>query len=111
MLPKFTRVNVYFQSEDPVIIEAHNKMTELYRELLSLYITPNHLKNTPLDAIDPTDNQHYINLKDMYLGLGVSNQLAVSELHASTKEAEKVTVMKQKCLNFIVKACVGIRKR
>ncbi|CAG4950277.1 unnamed protein product [Parnassius apollo] len=108
MLPKFTRVNVYFQSEDPVIIEAHNKMKELYRELLSLYITPNHLKNTPLDAIDPTDSQHYINLKNIYLGLGVANQVAVPELHVSTEE---VTVMKQKCLNFIVKACVGIRKR
>ncbi|XP_047505901.1 uncharacterized protein LOC125050238 [Pieris napi] len=108
MLPKFTRVNVFFQSEDPVIIEAHNKMTELYRELLSLFITPNYIKNTPLDAIDPTNSQHYIHLKDIYLGLGVANQVAVLELHAHTEE---VTVMKQKCLNFIVKACVGIRKR
>lgn len=108
MLPKFTRVNLYFQSEDPVIIEAHNKMTELYRELLSLYITPSYFKQTPLDAIDPTDSQHYINLKDIYLGLGVANQVAVPELHSHTEE---ITVMKQRCLNFIVKACVGIRKR
>lgn len=108
MLPKFTRVNTFFQSENPVIIEAHTKMTELYRELLSLYITPNNLKGTPLDKIDPTDKRHFINLNDIYLGLGVANQIADPELH---ERAEKVRELKQRCLNFTVKACVGIRKR
>lgn len=80
MLPKFTRNNTYFQSESTVIIDMHNKMAELYRELLSLFLQPSNVQCTELDEIDPTNTTHCLNLEDLYLGLGVRQQLELPEL-------------------------------
>lgn len=108
MLPKFTRNNTYFQSESTVIIDMHNKMAELYRELLSLFLQPSYVQCTELDEIDPTNTTHCLNLEDLYLGLGVRQQLELPEL---INKPDTVQEFKINCRRFIIGACVGIRKR
>ncbi|CAH2096117.1 unnamed protein product [Euphydryas editha] len=79
ILPKFTNINTYFQSESTVIIDMHDKMAQLYRELLASFMLPSHVQTTKLDEIDP-NTTHYLNLEDVYLELGVHKQLELPEI-------------------------------
>uniref|UniRef100_A0A2H1V932 SFRICE_041270 n=1 Tax=Spodoptera frugiperda TaxID=7108 RepID=A0A2H1V932_SPOFR len=108
MLPKFTRTNAYFQSENTVLLEMHLKMQELYRELLLLIMPSSYVNNTPLDSIDPTDERKHIRPEDIYLGLGVQKQLSLPEVIA---DVNSVKQLRENCKRFIVQAAVGIRKR
>lgn len=107
MLPKFTQANTLFQSESPKITEMHTKMNDLYYELLSTYMKKTYIDaETDLDKIDPTDERYFKGLDEIYLGLGVQKQLSTNEIPFERKRE-----MKNRCRNFLVKACVGIRKR
>lgn len=108
MLPKFTKTNTYFQSESTVIIHMHVKMRELYRELLLLIMPASYVNNTPLDAIDPTDERKYLQTENIYLGLGVEQQLSLPEV---ANDVNSVKEIRENCKQFIIKAAVGIRKR
>ncbi|XP_026332324.1 uncharacterized protein LOC113239503 [Hyposmocoma kahamanoa] len=104
MLPKFTAVNSYFQSESVVITKLNIKMTALYRELIQLIFPVSYINSIAIEAIDPTEEKNHKELKDIYLGLGVQKQLEL------IKEDRK-EIFRQKCKQFIIKACTGIRKR
>lgn len=106
MLPKFTKVNTFFQSENPVVTLVHGKMNELYSELLTTYMTPTYIKTTDLDKINPTDENNFKSLDEIYLGLGVSKQLSSYDIDHRLK-----LELKERCRKFIIQACVGIRKR
>lgn len=108
MLPKFTKTNAYFQNENTVIINMHVKMQELYRELLLLIMPTSYVNNTPLDAIDPTDESKHLQIDNIYLGLGVEKQLLLPEV---INDATAVKNLRKNCKQFIVKSAVGIRKR
>lgn len=80
-------------------------MNELYRELLMTYIKQEYITSN-LDQIDPTNEKYFKNLDDIYFGLGVHKQITSYDI-----SPEHVQVLKEKCQKFIIKACVGIRKR
>lgn len=106
MLPKFSKTNMYFQSESTVITELHSKMTELYRELIQTIMNTSYVESTKLDEIDPTNGDQYLNLDEIYLGLGARQQLNLPEVSDTEKQE-----FRESCRQFIVAACVGIRKR
>lgn len=108
MLPKFTKTNAYFQSESTVLINMHVRMQELYRELLLLIMPLSYVNNTPLDAIDPTDESKHLQTEKIYLGLGVEKQLSLPEVF---NDAISVKKLRENCKQFIVRSAVGIRKR
>lgn len=105
MLPKFTHLNTFFQSESAVIIELDEKITEFYQELLLILMPRKYVNSVPIATINPTDDTKYRNIEDMYLGLGVQKQLLLVE------NGEEILKFRRNCKKFIVKACVGIRKR
>ncbi|CAB3226664.1 unnamed protein product [Arctia plantaginis] len=80
MLYKFANANAYFQSESTVITEMHTKMRDLYRNLIKLVMQPECMLDDKLDKIDPTNENLYLNLDDIYLGLGVRKQLSLPEV-------------------------------
>ncbi|CAB3242970.1 unnamed protein product [Arctia plantaginis] len=80
-------------------------MNDLYRELLTTYVKPEHITSN-LNEIDPTNEKHFKNLEDAYFGLGVQRQISSSNMLP-----ELVIDLKERCRKFIIKACVGIRKR
>ncbi|CAG5001997.1 unnamed protein product [Parnassius apollo] len=105
MLPKFTTLNSCFQSESILITKLHGKMTAFYKELLLLVLHRNYVNSAPIETIDPMTEINHKDLKDIYLGLGVQK-----ELDSVENEERKLTLRKM-CKNFIIRACVGLRKR
>ncbi|CAK1590602.1 unnamed protein product [Parnassius mnemosyne] len=105
MLPKFTTLNSCFQSESILITKLHGKMTDFYKELLLLVLHRNYVNSAPIETIDPMTEINHKDLKDIYLGLGVQK-----ELDSVENEERKLTLRKM-CKNFIIRACVGLRKR
>lgn len=67
-----------------------------------------YVNNTPLDAIDSTDERKYVQTENIYLGLGVEQQLSLPEV---ANDVNSVKEIREKCKQFIIKAAVGIRKR
>lgn len=108
MLPKFTHLNTFFQSESAVILEMDNKMTEFYKELLLILMPRSYINSVPIETIDPTDVTNYRDITEMYLGLGVQKQLLLAE---NFESPQTILEFKRKCRQFIVTASVGIRKR
>ncbi|XP_046972275.1 zinc finger protein 862 [Vanessa cardui] len=104
MLPKFTTVNKYFQSESVVITKLNPKMTVLYKELLGLIFPASYINSTDIELIDPTQEVYHKDLKDIYLGLGATKTLELVE-------ENRKTIFRQNCKKFIVAACSAIRKR
>ncbi|CAB3223225.1 unnamed protein product [Arctia plantaginis] len=106
MLPKFANANAYFQSESTVITEMHTKMRDLYRNLIKLVMQPECMLDDKL--IDPTNENLYLNLDDIYLGLGVRKQLSLPEVANNENDIRE---FRSKCRKFILRAIIGIRKR
>lgn len=106
MLPKFTKTNMYFQSESTVIIDLHSRMTELYKELLLIFMKASYVESTRLDDIDPTKEDQYLDLNEIYIGLGAQQQLNLPVVSNVNKQE-----FINNCRQFVVAACVGIRKR
>lgn len=105
MLPKFTKLNSYFQSESVLITKLDEKMTAFYKELLLLVLNRNYVNSAPIETLDPTAEINHKDLKDIYLGVGVQKELD------SIEDDERKLTLRKMCKNFIVGACVGIRKR
>ncbi|CAG9792671.1 unnamed protein product [Diatraea saccharalis] len=64
------------------------------------------IATTQLENIDPSNENNFKSLDDIYLGLGVSKQFSTNEI-----STERKMDFKRKCRNFLIKACIGIRKR
>ncbi|GBP84661.1 hypothetical protein EVAR_58884_1 [Eumeta japonica] len=108
MLPTFTNTNAYFQSENTVITEMHNKMRDLYRDLVTLVMKPECIRDDKLDKIDPTNENLYMNIQDIYLGLGVRKQFSLPEV---ANNVNAIQEFQTNCIKFITMALIGIRKR
>lgn len=104
VLPKFVELNKYFQSEKVVISYLHNKMVICYKELWSAFIEANYINRTDIAKIDPNDKSYYLPIGNMYLGVGVFQN--IDSLDQSTK-----LDFLERCRNFLITACLEIKKR
>lgn len=104
VLPKFVDLNKYFQSEKVVISYLHDRMIMCYKDLLSAFMEPNYINRTPIGKINPTDNTHFLLITNMYLGIGVLNNID------SVEQATKLDFL-ERCRNFLITACLQIQKR
>lgn len=71
ILPKFTTLNRYFQSANMILTTLHNKMIITYTEFFNLYLKPEYVARTSLKDINLINENHFIPLKNIYLGIGV----------------------------------------
>lgn len=82
--------NEYFQSEKVVVMDVHDKMCEVYREILFAYLKREYVINKNLSEVEPRlshDDKNLLPLRNMYLGVEV--QRRVSELESmALKETE-----------------------
>ncbi|KAF0708778.1 Uncharacterized protein FWK35_00026302 [Aphis craccivora] len=75
-LPLFTRYtdyyefNMYFQTEQVVILELHDKIINLYREILLCFLKRNYVLQTSLDNINPNNGEFQLIDTELYLGVG-----------------------------------------
>lgn len=73
MLPNLNNINVLFQSKGQTIHLLHDKITDLYRQMLDCFCFSNKIAKFPLSDIDPCDQSNYKPVEQIYLG---------AELHA-----------------------------
>lgn len=106
ILPKFTTFNTYFQSDKPVITVLHEKVCTLYKEILFAFMERDYVVKSDLETVDPSREDKYLRVNEMYLGVGVLRQLD----QISVSKSELAEFYKC-CRNFLVAACVGIKKR
>ena len=79
VLPKFTQLNVMFQSSKTSVHCLHVGLVAIYREFLSGYLSEAYWKKTPLKDIDPTSQVNLLPLPKMYMGAMVTLSLAKEE--------------------------------
>ncbi|KAG1960242.1 hypothetical protein F2P79_006193 [Pimephales promelas] len=83
VLPKFTDLNQYFQSEKVVITSLRSKVCETYTDLLLTFMDRDHVLRTPLKDID-INNGPKVTLSSMYLGIKDSESVDAESLIAQT---------------------------
>lgn len=67
-LPKFVLLNKYFQTEKVVLDQLHEKMTQIYKDILLCFLKRDYVMRTPLAEIDPKDETKMLDAKNLYLG-------------------------------------------
>jgi len=71
ILPKFIDFNRFFQTNAAVVIELHDKIVNLYQEILLCYMNRNYIMKTALADINPCKEEEFIPYSQMYLGIKV----------------------------------------
>lgn len=71
ILPKFTDFNRFFQTNAAVITELHDRVVNLYKEILLCYMKRDYIMKTSLSDINPCKEDELIPYTQMYLGIKV----------------------------------------
>ena len=79
VLPKFTELNLIFQSAKTSIHCLHNGLQTIYRDFLSCYMREAYWRHAPLQEIYPTSQVNFLPLPTMYMGAKVTLCLSVPE--------------------------------
>ena len=79
VLPKFTELNLMFQSAKTSIHCLHNGLHTIYRDFLKCYMREAYWRHTTLQEIDPTYQVNFLPLPTMYMGAKVTLYLSVPE--------------------------------
>jgi len=69
------RFNSYFQTKHVVINELHEKITELYTEILLCFLKRSYVLKTKFNLINPISEEHQLIDSEMYLGVQVANHI------------------------------------
>lgn len=104
ILPKFSGLNEYFQNEKVVITAVYNRFCETYKSLLLSYLTPNYVNSNHLVNIDPKNNNEFINLRNIYLGIEIMKN--IEKLDEKQKDNFLI-----RCREFLIISCIEMKKR
>lgn len=107
-LPKFTPTNQFFQAAKVVITDLNEVMVDLYRDLLNLFMKRSSLYSVSLADVNPEDKSQYLSKSEMNLGAYVMQELQYTNLQA---RPDLIDYFQDRCQEFLVQACVEIRKR
>lgn len=106
ILALVNKFNILFQSSKSVVHYFYNALSEFYKNILSSYMKDSYLKNTDVASIDPTNTLHFLELKDMYLGVKVATQLSSEILD----KEQKIAFLKRTQL-FLIELCIQLKKK
>lgn len=67
-LPNFVLLNKYFLTEKVVLDQLHEKMTQIYKDILLCFLKRDYVMRTPLAEIDLKDETKMLDAKNLYLG-------------------------------------------
>ena len=108
VLPKFTELNLMFQSAKTSIHCLHNGLQAIYKEFLSCYMRDAYWRHTPLKNVDPTSSVNFLPLKSMYMGARVT--LCLSEREYMERGPDVQHFLKR-AQEFFIEAAQQIQKR
>lgn len=110
ILPKFVCLNQLFQGEKVLITTLHEKMSNAFKDFLSIVINQRviSLNSSKLYEIDLDNSANYIPIDQMYLGISVNNAIQNTD---KVKDKKNVTEFGKKCQDFVITACKQIKMR
>ncbi|CAH1974503.1 unnamed protein product [Acanthoscelides obtectus] len=104
ILPKFVKLNEYFQSERVIIAHVYDVVCETYKEICLSYLQPNYIHKTEIGKIDPSNASQFIDLKQIYLGVRVLQNID----KLSRKEKEDFYMRRRQ---FLITSANEMKKR
>ncbi|XP_050066483.1 uncharacterized protein LOC126555629 [Aphis gossypii] len=107
-LPLFTRFNMYFQTEQVVILELHDKIINLSKEILLCFLKRSYVLQTPLDNINPNNGEFQLIDSGLYLGVGVMDLVNDPKVLADNVRRKDFF---KRCRDFFIVAAMEIKKR
>ena len=110
VLPKICRTNQYFQSSKVVIADVHEEMVALLQELLSSYMKKNYILSTKLSKINCLDKSQFLPKSQIYLGVHVAMEFQNQKALFAERQ-DCVDYYLSRCQEFLIQACVEIKKR
>jgi len=75
---------MYFQTEEVVILELHDKIINLYKDILLCFLKRNYVLQTPLEKINPNNGEFQLVNTELYLGIGVMDLIKDPKIEADT---------------------------
>lgn len=106
ILPKVTQINEFFQSDKVIIAEVYDKMEYMYKEILYSFLKRPYIDQNNLENVDPENQNYFLELNVLYLGVKVLNELNSDQLRPDLKQ-----FFLQKCREFLSKLCSELKKR
>lgn len=101
-------MNEYFQSEKVVIVGLHSKMVEAFSELLLIYMKPQAVKGCDLSNVQPDNDQLFLPLPQMYLGVDVMRKLQEKDIQADPNNVKNFLF---RARSFAITLCKQLQKR
>lgn len=117
ILPKFNILNSFFQSEKCVIASAHDKISSMYKEILSSFLSNSYIMKHELNEIDPYSSPNQLRENELYLGASVLAEtqkiLNASNINTAKRNIniQMICEFKQRCRQILQVACEQIKKR
>lgn len=108
ILPKFTYLNQYFQTEKVILPKLHEKMEFTYKEILMYYMNRKYVLQTPIGGLNPEDHSNILPKKQIYVGIKLSTYLSSSVI---SKRQDLLLEFQTKCTEFYMVSCSQIKKR
>lgn len=108
VIRKIEAANEILQAVDTIIDETNDVMTNLTRDLMSLYIKPQHLQSmTDINDIDPNDGRNMLPLNHIDLGEDALKMLRNTH-DLSLEEKQDFIIV---CRTFLARLCTELQKR
>lgn len=107
-MPKFTKLNLKFQEEKPVIASLHTSICSTYKDLLKSYMNADYIETTPLDIINTNNSTKFLLPQQIYLGVDVMQFFNRPE-YVNNIQLRKDLV--SGCVKFLVTGSIEIKKR
>ena len=108
VLPKFTELNVMFQSAKMSLHLLNRGLTSVYRDVLSCYMKEAYWRQDRIEEVDPTSEVNFLPLTSMYMGARISLLIATQEYF---QRASDVQYFLKQVQEFYIKAASQIKKR
>lgn len=110
VLPKFTNLNLMFQSSKMSLHCLSRGLSTVYKEFLSCYMIESSWRHKNLTDIDPESEVHFLPITSMYMGAKVSLLLTTAEYTQRSRTPDVQHFLK-KVREFFIEAACQIRKR
>ena len=108
VLPKITDLNKYFQCKKAVILDLHDRMVWGFKDLLCAYVKREYVAKTKLGEIDPTEEENFVPIENLYLGVVVMKFLQRDDVK---NHRRWILDFKTRCRDFLKTFCVQMQMK
>ena len=107
-LKRLNGFNCIFQSEKPCLHNLKGEIEGLVKLISSDFLNVQYVKGSAAKSIDPTNIQHHVPLRQVYIGIAATATMHEIEAGAAQEDIEQ---FRNDCKNFLVESVVQIQNR